>query len=140
MRSKRIATGAPPTAEEQFYIDWARESRKRNIDLANQALRQLVTLYASLLGGSIVFLKKEFLRSPYWETVMILFFLGLVLAFIGSMPYEGRVDVRQPQEIKRHKQSALAWKRFFLWSAGLSGASGFAVAMIGVVLGGQSAR
>lgn len=140
MTSRRVIKGAPPSAEELFYLQWARETQKRNSDLANQVLRQLVTLYASLLGGSIVFLKKEFLRSPYWETVMILFFLGLVLAFVGSMPYEGRVDVRQPQEIKRHKQSALAWKRFFLWSAGLSGALGFAMAMMGVVLGGHPAR
>ncbi len=135
MTGRRVIKGAPPSAEELFYLQWARETQKRNSDLANQTLRQMVTLYASLLGGSIVFLKKDFLGSPYWEAVMVLFFLGLVLAFIGSMPYEGLVDVRQPQEIKRHKQAALAWKRRYLWTAGSLGAAGFLVATVGIVIG-----
>ena len=135
MASRRTIKGALPSAEQLFYLQWARETQKRNIDLANQVLRQLVTLYASLLGGSIVFLKQEYLKPPYWGIVMVLLFLGLVLAFIGSMPYERHVDVRRPQDIKRHKQSALAWKRFFLWSAGLMGLSGFVVAILGITFG-----
>ena len=135
MANRRLVAGAPPTPEERFYLDWARESLKKNIDLANQVLRQLVTLYASLLGGSVVFLRGELLMSPYREIVLVMFFFGLVSAFFGSMPYEGRVDIRQPQQIKRHKESALAWKRRYLWTAGSLGAAGFLVAMVGIVIG-----
>ncbi|MFD2273724.1 hypothetical protein ACFS07_29065 [Undibacterium arcticum] len=42
-----------------FYFEWARESIKSSIALANDILKQLVTLNTALLGGASVLLNEE---------------------------------------------------------------------------------
>lgn len=120
-----MKTGRPPSEESEFFLEWGRESLKANLKFANDILRQLVTLNATFLGGSIVFLDRSLIPSPYREIAIVLFFAALVVAFIGMMPYEANVPLRMPFEIKKHKEQALASKRRYLWTAGGLMASAF---------------
>ncbi len=56
VRKQNIPEGSRPSEEEEFYVAWGRETLKSNLVFANEVLRQLVTLSATLLGGSIAFL------------------------------------------------------------------------------------
>jgi len=121
--------GETLTEEDEFYIAWARETVKRNLDFANEILRRLVTLASSLLGGGLVFYDKLYL-SPTLRLLVLLFFLGsLIASFVGMMPYEAAPDQRVPAEIKTHKKAALAYKRRLLWISGFMLTVGFGSAI-----------
>ena len=127
-------SGTPPTEEDKFYLAWGRESLKRNIEIANQVLQQLVTLNTALLGGSVFFLSAEFsVEFARWIVVALLL-LALAVAFIGVLPYEGKIDLRIPKDIKAHKEKALRHKRFFVTVSALftGGAFGFAIAGVAI--------
>lgn len=132
-KNKPIEVTAP-SEEEEFYITWGRETLKNNLTFANEVLRQLVTINASLLGGSIILLSSNLIDSIFKAFAILFFFVALIFSFIGMMPYEGSVDLRKPDEIRDHKTSALNRKRFFLWSSGILTALGFLFALIGIIM------
>jgi len=129
-----IPTGRPPSEDTEFYLAWGRESLKANLKFANEVLRQLVTLNASLLGGSIVFIEEALIGNLFRWLAIAGFLLALVFSFLGMMPYEGSVSLRKPDEIRMHKSRALAQKRFCLWTAGYLMAMAFGIVIAGMVL------
>lgn len=132
-KNDTIQEGTPPTGDDKFFTLWGRESLKNNLVLANEALRQLVTLNSALLGGSIAFLDEKVI-TPYFKVwVIVAFFFSLIVSFLGMMPYEGSVDLRIPEQIKQHKEKALKSKRWYLWTAGLFLGLGFAFALLGMI-------
>jgi hypothetical protein len=123
-----------PSEEEEFYVAWGRETLKYNITFTNEVLRQLVTLNSTLLGGSIIFISDDFMNPAFKNFAIIFFFIALIFSFIGVMPYRGFVDLRIPEEIKKHKASTLRWKGYFLWTSGGCTALGFIAAVIGILV------
>lgn len=97
--------------EDDYYAEWALESIKSSINLANDVLRQLLTLSTSLIGGSVVLTESKLLYPPHLRFIVIVFFIaGLVYAFMGVIPYE-HTYIRDIKEFKRAKVSALATKQ-----------------------------
>jgi hypothetical protein len=118
--------GKKPTTEDEFYLEWGKESLKNNINLANEILKQLITLSTALLGVSIIFDKivsDEILRI----VVLSLFFISLVLSLLGILPYEKNVALNSPTEIKKFKRKALTQKRIYIWISGAGLTFGFAI-------------
>jgi len=132
-KNDMIPEGTSPTEEDKFFILWGRESLKNNLVLANEVLRQLVTLNSALLGGSIAFLDEKVIAPSFKVWVIVAFSLSLIVSFLGMMPYEGSVDLRIPEQIKQHKEKALKSKRRYLWAAGLLLGFGFAFALAGMI-------
>jgi hypothetical protein len=128
-----IIEGTEPTEEEKFYMLWGLESLKNNISILNKILRQLVTLDTALLGGSIAFLNDDIINYSFKIWVVFLFFLSLIIAFIGNLPYESRVDLRKPQRIKEHKEKTFKHKRRYLWGSAIVLALGLGIAFAGMV-------
>ncbi|MEO0127643.1 MAG: hypothetical protein ABIL44_07835 [candidate division WOR-3 bacterium] len=113
---KSIPKGTRPSEEEVFYTKMARETLKNNLQFANEVLRQLVSITSVLLGGFIIFQYPGF--SQVMRQFIIILLLGsLIIALIGILPFEGSVDIRMPNEIKKHKEEALKWKHIHLWLA-----------------------
>ncbi|MGH7802415.1 MAG: hypothetical protein ACREOW_17610 [Thermodesulfobacteriota bacterium] len=129
-----IISGRQLTEEEKFYVAWGRESLKNNLILVNEVLRQLLTLSSALLGGSIIFIDEKIMDSHAKVVIIFLFLLSLVVSFLGMLPFEGSIDPRNPLLIKQHKEAALKWKRFFLWTASVLLISGFVLALIGIIV------
>lgn len=132
--TQEIVKGKKPTYEELFYREWGYETIKNNIETVNKVLQQFITLNVALLGGNIVFLSPSNIDAPYRLVSISLFFVGLVLAFLGVLPYESNVVVNIPEEIKDHKMSALSQKRRFLWACCIVMGGGLFIAAIGVIL------
>src|SRR5579863_2182827 len=124
--------GRPASPAQEFYYQWGLETLKNNFTVLNDVLRQLVTLSASLLGGSIAFLKASLLGTEYRNAVVIAFFVSLVFAFLGMMPYEGKFDPQRPDSVKRHKGRAVKWKRIWVWTTAGLLATGFLLATVGM--------
>lgn len=118
--------GVPPTDEEIFYTTWGQETVKNNITLCNDILKQLITISSALLGVSIIYdhiVQSETLKM----FVLLSFFASLIVALIGLLPYEKKVRLDTPADIKAHKQKALEHKRQFLWTSAITLLIGFAL-------------
>jgi len=111
--------GIQPSEEDIFYVSWGRETVKNNITLANDILKQLITISSALLGITIIY--ERIIESGTLKVIVLLsFFSSLVVAFLGILPYEAKVQIAIPNDIKTHKTRALKHKSRFLWiSAGL---------------------
>lgn len=121
------------TDEDEFYVEWAKESVKNNLVFANDVLQRLVTLNGVLLAGSIAFYDERIIPSRWKPYVLACFLLSLVVSFLGMLPYEGKVDPRVPADIKRHKQRALKFKRFLLLASAFLLAAGFGVCLGAII-------
>lgn len=121
-----IQQGQQPTEEEIFYITWGQETVKNNITLCNDILKQLITISSALLGVSIIYdhiVTNETLKI----FVLLSFFISLIVAFIGLLPYENKVRLDTPDDIKTHKRKALTHKRQYLWVSAFTIVVGFAL-------------
>lgn len=118
--------GQQPTAEEIFYTTWGQETVKSNINLCNDILKQLITISSALLGVSIIF--EQIVTSETLKFFVLLsFFISLIIAFIGLLPYENKVRLDTPEDIKEHKRKALKHKRRYLWISAMTIVVGFAL-------------
>ena len=135
MRENDEIVGEPLDEEDIFYLEWGQESVRSNLQHARDTLKQLLTLNAGLMGGGVVFLEEARIGRAQ-GFVLSAFFIALVLAFVGVLPYEGKVNLDSPTSIRDHKRRALAHKRAFIWASGLIMLIGFATA--GAALAGHS--
>jgi len=118
--------GKAPSEEDLFYASWGQETVKNNINLCNEILKQLITISSALLGVSIIYDKivsSEILKS----FVLLSFFVSLIIAFIGLLPYENKVRLDTPKDIKEHKRTALKHKKQYLWTSAFSIVIGFSL-------------
>jgi len=129
-----IPIGREPSKETKFFLAWGRESLKANLTLANDALKQLVTLSATLLGGSVVFLDASLMGVSFRALAIAGFFCSLIFSFFGMMPCEEAVLLQAPGDIKEHKKRALSKKRLWLWLSGGSMAAAFGITITGLFM------
>ncbi|HEY0072564.1 MAG TPA: hypothetical protein VGB77_00560 [Abditibacteriaceae bacterium] len=120
------------TAEHSFYVAWGRETIKNNISLANDVLRQFLSLNTTLLGGSLVFLDPKLISSAFRWFALTMFFLSFIVCLFGIVPFEGQADIRIPEDIRKHKEKALLWKRRCFWAASILIVAGLAVIAVGI--------
>jgi len=120
--------------EDVFYAEWGRETFKNNLTFANEVLRQLVTLSSSLLGGAIAFLEKTNIPPTYIKVILIFLFLSLIASFLGLLPYEEVIDIRNPKLVRKFKRRALNIIRIFLYTSATILSIAFGVAIAGVVI------
>lgn len=106
--------GRPPTEDEIFYSTWGRETLKNNINLCNDILKQLITISSALLGVTLIF-DQIVVADTVRIFVTTSFFASLIISFIGLLPYERKVSLSTPEDIKDHKQKTLKHKRNYLW-------------------------
>lgn len=126
------AEAQPADPVDVFHLEWARETLKRNLPFANEVLRSLMTLSATMLGGSIAFLDR--VSSPWARIVAIIcFLLALIASLLGVRPFEGTTELQIPSRIKEHKEKALKKKQDCLRWAGSLLYLGFLVALLGVL-------
>lgn len=117
---------------DKFYRQWGYETIKTNITTVNEVFKVLITINAALLGGGAAFLHESSVSQEYRISILLAFFLSLIMAFVGIYPKTSRVDVRVPSEIKSHKISALNKKRLFLKISLAATLFGLFISMISV--------
>ncbi|OAB78402.1 hypothetical protein [Cochleicola gelatinilyticus] len=123
---EEVLAGRLVSEEDKFHLEWARESIKENIKLANDILRQLITLCTASLGISLIF--ENILSNEIFKIITILFFfLALVIALLGILPYEKTIDTSSPSEVKTFHNNALKHKLKYVWTSGVALVIGFAI-------------
>ncbi|MEK7079562.1 MAG: hypothetical protein AAB929_05825 [Patescibacteria group bacterium] len=121
--------GKAPSEEDIFYTSWGQETVKNNINLCNDILKQLITISSALLGVTIIY--DKIVSSEVLKILVLLSFFGsLIIALIGLLPYENKVRLDTPNDIKEHKRTALKHKRKYLWTSAFAIVTGF-----GLILG-----
>lgn len=112
-----------------FYVEWAKESAKRNIPLVNDLFAKLITLTTALVGGS--FLAGGSIMPAWAVVVSSMFFIAsLAASCFGIYPHASRVLMDCPEQIAIQKREALQSKRNFLAGALVMG---LGVALLGVL-------
>jgi hypothetical protein len=127
----------PADPVDVFYVEWAQDTAKRNLHFLNETMARLVTLNATLLGGSLVFLKDDVV-SPLWKMWAIVFFLAsLMAAIFGMIPWPGvgPVNLFEPAAIRAHKAQAQRFKENRLRYSLLYLIGGLFVAVLGYATG-----
>jgi hypothetical protein len=125
--------GQQPTEEEIFYTTWGQETVKNNITLCNDILKQLITISSALLGVSIIY--EDIVSNETLKIFVLLsFFICLIVAFIGLLPYENKVRLDTPEEIKTHKRNAFKHKRQYLWVSAMTIVIGFALILVELLI------
>ncbi len=127
-------TGSPVNEEQEFYLRWGYESIKANLQLANDVLRQLLTLSAALLGSGVYFRQNEAIPAQLIAPTLILLLIALVASLLGVLPFRGTVDLSSPDKIKEHKNSALTSKRRYIFISAVSLVLALILAGVGVVV------
>lgn len=129
-----MVSGRPPSDEDLFYTQWARETLKSSINLANDVLKQLLTLSTALLGGSVLFLAENMMPGLLRFLAILSFFAALIVSFLGVLPYEAHLDIKNVTAIRNHKQRTLDHKRKYLWGSALCSALGFGIVIAGLLI------
>jgi hypothetical protein len=128
-----VQLGQPPSAESEFYVAWGRDLVKNSFTLANDALRQLVTLSTLLLGGSVAFLDAWMIDPVFRATAIGLFLVSLCASLSGLMPAEGALNFQIPQDVKRLQEQAMHAKAVKLRIGGWSLFLGAGMAALGTL-------
>lgn len=129
-----VQVGEAPNEEEQFYVQWGQESLKSEMDGMHDTLKQLVTLSTALAGSAIIF-TTDLIFMPMKIFAIISFVTCLAVSFSGMLPFEAKVDLQCPYEIKRMREEAAAWKLQKLKLAFFFLAAGLVIAGAGLLLG-----
>ena len=110
-----------PTEKELFYLSWGPEIMKNSFNLTNELLKQQISICTALIGASLIFqdilgktskTTKSLEHAPKLQFVVAMFFfLGLIAAFVGLIPFQREVCLDSPDDIERFHKDALSFKR-----------------------------
>ena len=114
-----VLKGEQPSKEDLEYISWGFEIFKKKLDFANEFLRQLITLNVAIIGICIALIEKNIINSGIGKSIAIVFFISLITSFLGALPYENKIYLDCPDDIKRMVENSFKWKRSCLWLASL---------------------
>ena len=108
-----------PTERDLFFLSWGLEIIKSQFNTTNELLKQQIAICTTLLTVSLIF-EGVFEKESIWRLlVAFCFFIGLLLSFVGLMPFEReKVWLDSPTEIEDYTDASIKHKkRFYFWSA-----------------------
>lgn len=110
-----------PTEKDLFYLNWGLEIVKNQFNVANEVLKQQISICITLLGVSVVFDDLFNDNNKLKLLVVIIFFIGLIISFFGLIPFERKnVWLDSPSDIEDFQKEAVAYKRKCYLFAGIS--------------------
>jgi ABC-type polysaccharide/polyol phosphate export permease len=132
-QQKTIVQVESASEDEALLADWGRELFKSSLTLANDVLKQVVTITSLLLTVALGFLDKTGAGKAWQVLVFLLLLAPLIVSFLGLAPSDAEIDIRDPEKLRnfrnqilRKKRRALHWITCFLVAA-------FVCAMLGVL-------
>lgn len=117
---------------DNFLLEWGRESKKSNLSTANNILSKIATLSATIVGGGVILLNKEVISEYLIVPVLVIFLVSLAASFKGVLPYQAEVDLDSPTEIDNHKTLALNHKLKYIKISSTCFFLGLFLAVVGV--------
>ena len=107
--------GDAPTYEQQQLIEWEEETHRKSIDVMMDALKQLITLTAAIIGGTAV-LYGQIPVAPIIKGIFSLLLLSVLgLALWGAYPITATTVYIE--DIKRVLDDGITRRsRLLLWA------------------------
>jgi len=97
---------------------------ERMVTTTDDMLKTLITMSSALLAVGVIF--DDFVKSPLVRAIIILlFFIGLIISFLGVLPFKIRYDIEDAGEQKEQQIAIFKRKRRHLWLSAAATASGF---------------
>lgn len=123
-----------PSEKELFYLDWIKDVIKNQFNLANELLKQIITLCVALLSVSVIFENLFEGNTQLKFFTVLFFFISLILAGIGVYPVEtSGMWLNSPGEIEKFKKKALHHKKLFYALSSVFLLGGIAVIIFAVL-------
>jgi hypothetical protein len=129
------ALGTQVSPDDLFYIEWARETKKKNIAVATDALQRLVTLNCALLGGNLALYGTTILPKWIQTVVIVTFFLSFLSSVYGMIPKITDADANDPTDIRASKERTLREKIWVLRLASFFLIVGFTLCVFIIAFG-----
>ena len=128
---ERVVEGELADPADVFYVEWAQETVKKNVQTLNDMLGRLVVLTTSLTGGGLALLDKA-LIDPTPKLAALSFFLIALLAAVGGLlPIRVSVDFFCADDVRRYKQATTDRKHRAMMASFVLMACGLAIAVVG---------
>jgi hypothetical protein len=129
-----VLQGEAPTNVEALYHQIGQDLAKKQLPFLNDLLRQLLTMGIGLAGGGLYFLDEKMCHSGMKLAAVGMFFIAILCALAGVLPYRDRFCVSAPYEVKDFVDRAVTWKDCMIWGSSIFLFLGLAAAFVGVLL------
>lgn len=120
----------------------AKELNFKNIDIqeiqrlvavTDDMLKTLISMSSALLAVGVIF--DSFVKMPLMRVVILLmFFIGLIISFLGVLPLNVRYDIEDVEEQKQQQIIIFLRKRRHLWFSAVAMVLGFLLVIIDLVM------
>lgn len=105
--------GRRPTTEEEALTEGVKDSLKNTPTKLNAVLTLLITINLALLAVSMLF-DINILSKNEKIIVILCFLFSMLVALIGFIPFEGKVQMDIPESSREHFKKAVAYKKGFI--------------------------
>ena len=116
-----------------MLADWGREQFKSSLGLANDVLKQAVTIISLLLTAALGFLDKVGVGRGWQVTTFVLLLVPLIVSFIGLAPVSIEIDIRDAESVRTFRNAVLRKKRRALFCITWFLAAAFVSALVGIL-------
>jgi hypothetical protein len=130
-----IPGGRPPPEDSDFYLDWAKSNVKESVKTANSFLSQVLSLSASLLGGSIVLWKSLDFQWTFKVLMIVLWSACVCVSLFSFSPIEGDVDIKSASDARDLMEAVYAAKSRRITIVKWCFAGAIAAATVGLLIG-----
>ena len=105
-----IQQGQDLDEEEEFFLDWGRETLKNSITRVDEMLARQLSIAVALAGGGLVALDKSVLPAALSPVVVSLLLFSALFAYSGVEPRRLPLNMDDAEQIRRHKEQTLLRK------------------------------
>ncbi len=119
-------------AELNFkHID--KQEIQRLVGVTDDMLKTLISMSSALLAVGVIF--DTFVKMPLMRVVILLmFFIGLIISFLGVLPLNVRYDIEDMEEQKQQQIIIFLRKRRHLWFSAAAMVLGFLLVIIDLLM------
>lgn len=127
--------GAPPSIESQLWFRVGQSMLEKRVDFLNDVQRQLLTLAATLLAGSLAFLDPAQMAPSTAKIAVALLGLSLAISLLAILPIQGTVDPHDTGAIERYVERLIFWRRLFIHGTAAPLALALGIGIVGYLIG-----
>ncbi|GEM_PF-2592781 len=110
-----------------------KEEIQRLVAVTDDMLKTLISMSSALLAVGVIF--DSFVKLPLMRVVILLmFFIGLIISFLGVLPLNVRYDIEDVEEQKQQQIIIFLRKRQHLWYGAAAMVLGFLLVIIDLVM------
>lgn len=106
---------------------------QRLVGVTDDMLKTLISMSSALLAVGVIF--DTFVKIPLMRVVILLmFFIGLIISFLGVLPLNVRYDIEDVEEQKQQQIIIFLRKRRHLWFSATAMVVGFLMVIIDLIM------